>query len=203
MESNDSWSLIAFIASRIIPFDPQGKLAQLYSTRHNSRCVERSLTNFKLNTFNAQIKMNLAEIRQQQKQHSIYGPPKPHASHTKLKPPALKPPTLKLTTHNEQEEVLEIFNPSKPLELLTAAHILSMGLHFCNFSEEKQRKVSLKRNMTRYKQNFGPDPTTNVPMFKDLSNKYPSFSYKDGLMTLNWLWNRCKYSELTGRWGPC
>jgi hypothetical protein len=41
--------------------------------------------------------------------------------------------------------------------------------------------------MKRFKSFYGPDPTTIVPLFKDLRDKYPSFKYKEGLITLNWL----------------
>ena len=58
--------------------------------------------------------------------------------------------------------------------------------------------------MTRYKQFFGVDPSTAAPLFRDLRNKYPSFKYKDGLMTLNcWLFLNDKQSVLSGRWGYC
>jgi len=50
---------------------------------------------------------------------------------------------------------------------------------------------------------FGVDPSTAAPLFRDLRDNFPSFRYKDGLMTLNWLWLNNKQSVLSGRWGCC
>jgi hypothetical protein len=55
--------------------------------------------------------------------------------------------------------------------------------------------------MMRYKQFYGADPSTAAPLFRDLRNKFPSFKYKDGLMTINWLFLNNKQSVLSGRWG--
>jgi hypothetical protein len=57
--------------------------------------------------------------------------------------------------------------------------------------------------MIRYKQFFGVDPSTAAPLFTDLRNKFSSFKYKDGLMTMNWLFLNNKQSILSGRWGCC
>jgi hypothetical protein len=57
--------------------------------------------------------------------------------------------------------------------------------------------------MMRYKQLYGADPSTAAPLFRDLKNKFPSFKYKDGLMTTNWLFLNDKQSVLSGRWGYC
>ncbi len=55
--------------------------------------------------------------------------------------------------------------------------------------------------MIRYKQFFGVDPSTAAPLFTDLRNKFSSFKYKDGLMTMNWLFLNNKQSVLSRRWG--
>jgi hypothetical protein len=55
--------------------------------------------------------------------------------------------------------------------------------------------------MIRYKQFFDVDPSTAAPLFTDLRNKFSSFKYKDGLMTMNWLFLNDKQSVLSGRWG--
>jgi hypothetical protein len=57
--------------------------------------------------------------------------------------------------------------------------------------------------MKRYKQFFGVDPSTAAPLFRDLRNKFPSFKYKDGLMTMNWLFLNDKQSVLRGWWSYC
>ena len=63
--------------------------------------------------------------------------------------------------------------------------------------------MQFDRNMKRFKSFYGPDPTTIVPLFKDLRDKYPSFKYKEGLITLNWLFLNDKHSVLGGRWQCC
>jgi hypothetical protein len=57
--------------------------------------------------------------------------------------------------------------------------------------------------MIRYRQFFGVDPSTAAQLFRDLRSKFPSFNYKDGLMTLNWLYLNNKKSVLSGRWKCC
>jgi hypothetical protein len=57
--------------------------------------------------------------------------------------------------------------------------------------------------MKRYKQFYGVDPSTAAPLFRDLRKEFPSFSYTNGLMTLNWLYLNNKYSVLSGRWKCC
>ncbi len=57
--------------------------------------------------------------------------------------------------------------------------------------------------MIRYKQFFGVDLSTTAPLFRDLRSKFPSFNYKNGLMTLNWLYLNNKQSVLSGRWKCC
>ena len=91
----------------------------------------------------------------------------------------------------------------KEVSILTDLDILAAGLCYAGFDARRQGKVNLNRNMTRYKQFFGVDPSTAAPLFRDLRNKYPSFKYKDGLMAINWLFLNDKQSVLSGRWGYC
>jgi hypothetical protein len=91
----------------------------------------------------------------------------------------------------------------KEFSSLTDVDILKAGLHYAGFDTSHQVKVNLNQNMMRYKQFYGVDPSTAAPLFKDLRNKFPSFKYKDGLMTINWLFLNEKQSVLSGRWGYC
>ena len=91
----------------------------------------------------------------------------------------------------------------KEVSILTDTDILRAGLCYAGFDMRRQGKVNLNRNMTRYKQFYGVDPSTAAPLFRDLRDKFPSFVYKDGLMTMNWLFLNDKQSVLSGRWGPC
>ena len=91
----------------------------------------------------------------------------------------------------------------KEVQIFTDIDILSAGLSYAGFDAKRQGRVNLTRNMKRYKQFFGVDPSTAAPLFRDLRDNFPSFRYKDGLMTLNWLWLNDKQSVLSGRWGCC
>ncbi len=92
---------------------------------------------------------------------------------------------------------------SKEVCILTDVDILAAGLLYAGFDTRHQEKSNLNRNMIRYKQFFGVDPSTAAPLFRDLRSKFPSFNYKDGLMTLNWLYLNNKQSVLSGRWKCC
>jgi hypothetical protein len=67
---------------------------------------------------------------------------------------------------------------------------------YAGFDTRRQEKSNLNRIMIRYKQLFGVDPLTAAPLFRDLRSKFQSFNYKDGLMTLNWLYLNDKRSVL-------
>jgi hypothetical protein len=91
----------------------------------------------------------------------------------------------------------------KEVNILTDVDILAAGLRYAGFDTRRQGKVNLNQNMIRYKQFFGVDQSTTAPLFTDLRNKFSSFKYKDGLMTMNWLFLNNKQSVLSGRWGYC
>jgi hypothetical protein len=115
-------------------------------------------------------------------------------------PQPQNPLALASQARTSQPPVVTIY---KEVSILTDVDILAAGLHYAGFDARRQGKVNLNRNMTRYKQFFGVDPSTAAPLFRDLRNKYPSFKYKDGLMTINWLFLNDKQSVLSGRWGYC
>ncbi len=72
--------------------------------------------------------------------------------------------------------------------------ILAAGLRYARFDTRRQGRVNLNQNMISYKQFFGVDLSTAAPLFADLRNKFSSFKYKDGLMTMNWLFLNNKQS---------
>jgi hypothetical protein len=88
----------------------------------------------------------------------------------------------------------------KEVHIFTDVDILVAGLFYAGFDTRRQEKNNIRRNMTRYKQFYGVNPSTAAPLFRDLRNEFPSFNYKDGLMTLNWLYLNDKQSVLSGRW---
>ncbi len=91
----------------------------------------------------------------------------------------------------------------KEVHILTDVDILAAGLLYAGFDTRCQERSNLNRNMIRYKQFFGVDPSSAAPLFRDLRTKFPLFNYKDGLMTLNWLYLNNKQSVLSGRWKCC
>jgi hypothetical protein len=91
----------------------------------------------------------------------------------------------------------------KEVHICTDVDILVAGFFYAGFDTRCQERVKLCRYMARYKQFFGVDPSTPAPLFRDLRNEIPSFSYKDGLMTLNWLYLNDKQLVLSGRWKCC
>ncbi len=99
-----------------------------------------------------------------------------------------------------QPQVVTIY---KEVSTLTDVDILKAGLYYVGFDTSCQVKVNLNQNMMRYKQFYGVDPSTVAPLFRDLRNKFPSFKYKDRLMTINWLFLNDKQSVLSGGWGYC
>jgi hypothetical protein len=99
-----------------------------------------------------------------------------------------------------QPQVVTIY---KEVSTLTDVDILKAGLHYAGFDTSHQVKVNLNQHMMRYKQFYGVDCSTAAPLFRDLRNKFPSFKYKDGLMTINWLFLNNKQSVLSRRWGYC
>ncbi len=95
-----------------------------------------------------------------------------------------------------QSQVVTIY---KEVSILTDVDILVTGLRYAGFDTRRQGKINLNQNMKRYKQFFGVVPSTAAPLFRDLRNKYSSFKYKDGLMTMNWLFLNDEQSVLSGR----
>jgi hypothetical protein len=99
-----------------------------------------------------------------------------------------------------QPQVVTIY---KEVSTLTDVDILKAGLPYAGFDTSRQVKVNLNQNMMRCKHFYGVHPSTTAPLFRDLRNKFPSFKYKDKLMTINWLFLNNTQSVLSGRWGYC
>ncbi len=57
--------------------------------------------------------------------------------------------------------------------------ILASGLLYAGFDTRRQAKSNLDRNMKRYKQFYGIDPSNAAPLFRDLRNEFPSFGWID------------------------
>jgi hypothetical protein len=86
---------------------------------------------------------------------------------------------------------------------LTDAEMLSTGLSYAGFNLDRQRKVCTKTNLKRFKAFFGLPPSTIVPIFSDLSRKFPKIRAREFLMTMNWFTLYEVFPVLAGRWGRC
>ena len=60
----------------------------------------------------------------------------------------------------------------KEVQIFTDIDILFAGLSYAGFDAKRQGRVNLTRNMKRYKQFFGVDPSTAAPLFRDLGTTF-------------------------------
>ena len=56
-------------------------------------------------------------------------------------------------------------------------------------------------NIERFKAFYGLEPSTLVPVFTDVKDKFPDATFHHLLITMNWLALYDKYLVLSGRWG--
>lgn len=69
------------------------------------------------------------------------------------------------------------------------------------YSYNRQDSVQLSENVLRFKEHFGPQPSTVALVLNDLKAEYPNdFNIKDALVTFSWL--KCYGTERTiaGPW---
>ena len=69
------------------------------------------------------------------------------------------------------------------------------------FDHSRQNNVNDATNIERFKAFYGLEPTTLVPAFTDVKNKFPEATFHHLLITMNWLTLYDKYLVLSGRWG--
>lgn len=91
----------------------------------------------------------------------------------------------------------------REVEMLTDVDLLFVGLQLVGFDVNRQRKVSVKHNIDRFKAFYGVPPTTAVPLLTDLREDNPGITFRDSLMTLNWLFGYDTYIVLSARWDRC
>ena len=84
---------------------------------------------------------------------------------------------------------------------LTTADLLSVGLLYAGFSLKRQHSVKLETNIERFKGFYGLEATTLVAAFTDVKNRFPKVTFRNLLLTMNWLTLYDKYVVLSGRWG--
>ena len=84
---------------------------------------------------------------------------------------------------------------------LTKKDLLSVGLVHAGFDHDRQRNVKVQTNIDRFKAFYGLEPTTLVPVFTDVKDRFPDATFHHLLLTMNWLTLYDKYLVLSGRWG--
>lgn len=89
------------------------------------------------------------------------------------------------------------------ISTINESSILYCGLGYAGFDKDRQARVGKDRNETRFLAHYGVRPSTLVPFYTDLMNKYPDANIKDFLMTVNWLKEYSVYEVLAGRWRCC
>ena len=91
--------------------------------------------------------------------------------------------------------------PKTLIPPLTKKDLLSVGLTHAGFDHSRQNNVNDATNIERFKAFYGLEPTTLVPAFTDVKNKFPEATFHHLLITMNWLTLYDKYLVLSGRWG--
>ena len=95
-------------------------------------------------------------------------------------------------------------SPAVPKTLtppLTKKDLLSVGLMHAGFDLIRQQNVKHQTNIDRFKAFYGLEPTTLVPVFTDVKDRFPEATFHHLLLTMNWLTLYDKYLVLSGRWG--
>ncbi len=115
----------------------------------------------------------------------------------------LPPPTNRSRQNSEKRS-----SPTPPLAVpktlnppLTKKDLLSVGLLHAGFDHSRQNKVKDATNIDRFKAFYGLEPTTLVPVFTKVKDKFPDATFHHLLITMNWLTLYDTYLVLSGRWG--
>ena len=77
--------------------------------------------------------------------------------------------------------------PKTLIPPLTKKDLLSVGLTHAGFDHSRQNNVNDATNIERFKAFYGLEPTTLVPAFTDVKNKFPEATFHHLLITMNWL----------------
>jgi len=115
----------------------------------------------------------------------------------------LPPPKNRSRQNSEKRS-----SPTPPLAVpktlnppLTKKDLLSVGLFHAGFDHSRQNKVKDATNIDRFKAFYGLEPTTLVPVFTKVKDKFPDATFHHLLITMNWLTLYDTYLVLSGRWG--
>ena len=77
--------------------------------------------------------------------------------------------------------------PKTLIPPLTKKDLLSAGLMHVGFDHSRQNNVKDATNIERFKAFYGLEPTTLVPVFTDVKDKFPEATFHHLLITMNWL----------------
>lgn len=123
-------------------------------------------------------------------------------------PPKLMYPRTKSSSSSEQgssnhdESSLNSSIPTE-IELWTKEELLFYGLSWVGYDRAKQQKVNLVRNLTRWREHYGPPPATYAPVVNDVCGENGSLNVKKFMMAVNWAKCRNRRSEMNARWQCC
>ena len=96
----------------------------------------------------------------------------------------LPPPTKTRSRHNRRRPLAV---PKTLIPPLTKKDLLSVGLLHAGFDHSRQNNVKDATNIDRFKAFYGLEPTTLVPVFTDVKDKFPEATFHHLLITMNWL----------------
>ena len=85
------------------------------------------------------------------------------------------------------------------ISTITVADLLFVGLTYVGFERGRQN-VRHSENVERFKEHYGPPPTTLAPLLNDLKDKFPEVKVKNALMSMNWFKTYDTERVLSARW---
>lgn len=95
---------------------------------------------------------------------------------------------------------------SIPISISAAVNpedVLMVGLTYAGFDPSRLQRNNHGRKVRWFKSFYGVSPTTVAPYLQDMKDMYPRISFKDCLMTMNWLFLYDTYPVLSPRWKQC
>lgn len=92
---------------------------------------------------------------------------------------------------------------SKEIETWTDTDTLYYGLLWVGYDAASQNKVGINRKLTRFREFYGPPPSTYAPLINDIREKNGAVNYKEFMMAVNWAHCRNRRAEMNVRWGVC
>jgi len=89
------------------------------------------------------------------------------------------------------------------VETLNDVDVLYAGLTWVNYTKKRLENSSYNRNVDRFVSHYGVGPLSVEAMLKDLKAKYPTISYRDTMMALNWMKGYHGFTDMEPTWDRC